>query len=127
MLLETRSLDDTRASESAQRIIDAFAEAASDAECDVDTHVEEDFRAYSLARTAPAVALAAAALEARGIEPQFISTGGGSDAHVFNARGLPCLNVANGTQRNHQPDESVTVDALETMRDVVLEMVRLAA
>jgi len=28
--------------------------------------------------------------------------------------------------RNHQPDESVTVDALETMRDVVAEMVRLA-
>src|SRR5213079_2957337 len=54
--LETRSLDD------------AFTEAAADAEVDVDTHVEEDFRAYSLARTSPAVALAAAALEARGIE-----------------------------------------------------------
>ena len=89
--------------------------------------VEEHFRAYSLARTSAPVALAAAALEARGIEPSFISTGGGSDAHVFNARGLPCVNVANGTQRNHQPDESVTIDALEKMVDVVLELVRLAA
>ena len=64
---------------------------------------------------------------ARAIEPAFIPTGGGSDAHVFIARGLPCVNVANGTKRNHQPDESVTVDALETMLAVVHEMVRLAA
>jgi tripeptide aminopeptidase len=127
VLLETRSLDDARAADVARRMVDAFTEAASDAECDLETKVEEHFRAYSLARTAPAVTLAAAALEARGIEPQFIATGGGSDAHVFNARGLSCLNVANGTMRNHQPDESVTVDALETMRDVVAEMVRLAA
>ena len=126
VVLETRSLDDARASENAQRIVDAFTEAASDAECDVDTQVEQQFRAYSLARASEPVALAAAALEARGIEPQFISTGGGSDAHVFNARGFPCVNVANGTQRNHQPDESVTVHALETMRDVVLEMIRMA-
>ena len=30
----------------------------------------------------------------------------------------PCVNLANGTERNHQPDESVTVEALETMLDV---------
>ena len=127
VMLETRSLDDERAAEVARRIVDAFTEAASDADCDLETVVEEHFRAYSLARTSAPVALAAAALEARGIEPSFISTGGGSDAHVFNARGLPCVNVANGTQRNHQPDESVTIDALEKMLDVVLELVRLAA
>src|SRR5207248_1405803 len=85
---------DARASENAQRIVDAFTAAASDAECDLDTQLEQQFRAYSLARASEPVALAAAALEARGIEPQFISTGGGSDAHVFNARGFPCVNVA---------------------------------
>ena len=33
------------------------------------------------------------------------------------------LNLANGTEGNHQPDESVTVDALETMLDVTLAIV----
>jgi tripeptide aminopeptidase len=124
--LETRSLDDTRASEVASRIVDAFTEAASDAECDLETLVEETFRGYALARTSPPVGLAAAALDARGIEPRFISTGGGADANVFVNRGLQVLNVANGTQNAHQPDECVTIDALETMLDVVLEIVRLA-
>jgi tripeptide aminopeptidase len=125
--LEARSLDDERAADVARRIVDAFAEAAADAECDVETIVEEQFRGYSLARTSAPVEVAAAALQARGIEPSFVPTGGGADANVFIARGLPCLNVANGTQRNHQPDESVTVDALQTMLEVTLEMVRLAA
>jgi tripeptide aminopeptidase len=124
--LEARSLDDTRAAEVAARIVDAFTEAASDGECDLETIVEEQFRSYSLARTSPPVGLAAAALDARGIEPRFVSTGGGADANVFVNRGLQVLNVANGTQNAHQPDECVTVAALETMLDVVLEIARLA-
>ena len=54
-------------------------------------------------------------------------TGGGSDANALIAAGLPVLNVANGTERNHQPDESVTVEALETMLDVTLAIVDASA
>ena len=42
-------------------------------------------------------------------------------------RASPALNMANGTERNHQPDESVTVDALESMLDVALGLVALSA
>jgi acetylornithine deacetylase/succinyl-diaminopimelate desuccinylase-like protein len=34
--------------------------------------------------------------------------------------------MANGTQFAHQPNECVAVDALGTMLDVVLELIRLA-
>jgi hypothetical protein len=37
------------------------------------------------------------------------------------------VNVANGTERNHQPDESVTAAALETMLDVTLAIVQVAS
>jgi tripeptide aminopeptidase len=123
---EARSLDEARAAEVASRIVDAFTEAASDGECDVETLLEEQFRGYQLARTSPPVGLAAAALDARGIEPRFIPTGGGADANVFINRGLQVVNMANGTQNAHQPNEAVTVDALDTMLDVVLELIRLA-
>jgi tripeptide aminopeptidase len=124
--LEARSVDEARAAEVASRIVDAFTEAASDSECDVETIIEEQFRGYTLARTAPPVGLAAAALDARGIEPRFIQTGGAADANVFNNRGLPVVNIANGTQYAHQPNECVPVDSLGTMLDVVLELIRLA-
>ena len=118
--LEARSLDDAEAGRVVSEMVDACTEAASDTGCDVETTVEQLFRAYRLPRTAPQVRAAAAALECVGIEPSYVPTGGGSDANALIAAGLPMLNLANGTDRNHQPDESVTVEALETMLDVAL-------
>jgi tripeptide aminopeptidase len=124
--LETRSLDDVRAGETVSEMVDAIAEAASDSECDVETSVERLFQSYRLPRTAPAVEVAAAALRDCDIEPIYITSGGGSDANVFIQAGLPVVNLANGTERNHQPDESVTVEALETMLDVTIAIVAQA-
>ncbi len=124
---EARSLDDERAAALVAEIVDRGAEAACESECDVETTVDQLFRAYRLPRTAPPVRAAAMALEASGIEPRYVATGGGSDANVLIAAGLPVLNVANGTQRNHQPDESVTVEALETMLDLTHAIVERCA
>jgi len=127
VVLEARSLDDARAGEVVSSMVDAATEAASDLECDVETSVERLFRGYKLARSSPVVEIAAEALRRAGIEPVYINTGGGSDANALIAAGLPVLNLANGTERNHQPDESVTVDALERMLDVTLNIVAASA
>ena len=127
VVLEARSLDDTRAGEVVSSMVDAISAAASDAECDVETTVERLFRGFKLQRSAPVVEVAAEALSAANIEPAYINTGGGSDANALIAAGLPVLNVANGTEGAHQPDESVTVDALETMLDVTLAIVAASA
>jgi tripeptide aminopeptidase len=125
--LEARSLDEDRAADVVKGMLDAATEAASDGECDLETTLERLFRAYRLSRGSRPVEVACRALEGAGIEPRFITTGGGSDANALIAAGLPMLNVANGTQRNHQPDESVTVEALETMLDLTLGMIAAAA
>ena len=121
--LETRSLDHDRASQSVNAMVDTLTEAASDGECDLELTVEEICRAYRIPKSAPVVEIASAAVGELGIEPVCISTGGGSDASVFQARGITCLNVANGTLANHQPDERVPVDALELGLDVALGLV----
>ena len=56
-----------------------------------------------------------------------MATGGGSDANVLVAEGFPCVNLANGTERNHEPTERVSVAALEGMLDVVLALLDEAA
>ena len=125
--LETRSLDHDRASEALNAMVDVMTEAASDGECDLELTVEEVCRAYRVARTAPLYEVAANALAGLGIEAVPISTGGGSDASILHARGLPCLNVANGTLANPEPDERVSVHALETALDLALGLVASAA
>ena len=124
---EARSLDHDRAAAVAQEIVDSMTRAATDRACDVEIDVQELFRGFRLSKGSATVGIASRALADVGIEARPISTGGGSDANAFQARGFECLNVANGTQGAHQPDECVTVEALETMLDVALGIVQHSA
>jgi tripeptide aminopeptidase len=124
---EARSIDHDRAAAVAGDIVDAMTQAATDRACDLEIDVQELFRGFRIPKSAATVAVASRALEDAGFTPEPIATGGGSDANVFQARGFECLNVANGTQGAHQPDECVTVDALETMLDVALGIVQHSA
>ena len=53
-------------------------------------------------------------------------SGGAADANVFNARGLQCVNLANGMTDIHTPDERIAVEDLERMVDVTLALVDAA-
>jgi tripeptide aminopeptidase len=127
LLAECRSLDDAKAESTVARIVDALSDGAAAAECDVDLSVEKLFTAYRQRPSAPAVVAAEAALRACGYEPVRVATGGGSDANALEAAGLPCVNLANGTERNHEPTERVAVAALEGMLDVALALLDEAA
>jgi tripeptide aminopeptidase len=124
---EFRSLDDARAGEGARELVDALTWAASDTETDVDVTVEEQFRAYRIPPGDSLVKTAEAALVDCGVQPVHTTTGGGSDANAFQAKGFRCLNVANGTEANHTPDERVSAAALEKMLDVALRLLVRAA
>jgi tripeptide aminopeptidase len=108
-------------------MIDHLQDAANAAECDLDVTVAQLFKGYRTKARASQVQLAERALRACGYEPSHIVTGGGSDANALEAAGFPCTNLANGTERNHEPTERVSVDALEGMLDVALALVAEAA
>jgi tripeptide aminopeptidase len=112
---EARSLDDERASKAIGAMVDACTWAASEHECDVDVEVTEMFRGYRLQSRAESVTIARTALERRGVEPRETSTGGGSDANAFNAAGFEAVLLANGTEANHTPEESVAAERIVQM------------
>jgi len=119
---EARSLDAARADEVVARMVDALQDAANTTECDLDVVTQREFAGYRLRSSEPAVLAAEAALRATGYEPRRIATGGAADANALHAAGLPCVNLANGTERNHEPTERVSVPALEGMLDVTLAL-----
>ena len=127
LLAEARSLDPEKAETTVSRMIDAINDAASAAECDVDITSKRLFAGYRQKPSSPAIVAAEAALRACGYEPRRIATGGGSDANALELDGFPCVNLANGTERNHEPTERVAVAALEGMLDVALALLDEAA
>jgi tripeptide aminopeptidase len=127
ILAETRSLDPSRVEDMVSGIVDAVHDGAAHAECDVDVVSERLFTGYKQKPSAPAIVAAEAALRACGYEPTRIVTGGGSDANALEAAGFSCVNLANGTERNHEPTERVAVAALEGMLDVAFALLDEAA
>ena len=123
---EVRSVSEERVEAALTAMIDCFQDAADAAECDLDLTVERMFTGYRLKPSAPAVIRAERALRACGYEPSSIVTGGGADANAFIAAGFECVNLANGTERNHRPDERVSVAALEGMLDVAIALIEEA-
>jgi tripeptide aminopeptidase len=125
---EARSVDPVKAERAVTAMVDRLGDAANtpDCECDLDVSVARLFDGYRTRGSAPGVRVAEAALRDCGYEPRSIATGGGSDANVLLARGFAATNLANGTERNHQPDERVSAAALEGMLDVALALVRRA-
>lgn len=123
---EARSLDEGKAAATTAGLVDACTWAATEGGCDVDVDVIEMFRGYRLAPSARPVRLAHEAMTACGIEPRETATGGGSDANALIAQGFECLLLANGTEANHTPSESVASARIVEMLQVCGAITELA-
>jgi tripeptide aminopeptidase len=120
---EVRSVDQARVETLATEMIDHMQDAADAAECDLDITVERMIQGFRTRAKAMEVTVAEQALRACGYEPRHISTGGASDANAFRAAGFPCLNLADGTEHNHEPTERISVDALEGLFELAIALV----
>ncbi len=123
---EVRSHDEQKAIEVAREMVESAAFAASLTDCAVESEVRPSFPGYRFRESDPPVRLAATALERAGYTPSYALSGGGADANVFNARGLRCVNLANGMTDIHTPDERIAVADLEGMVDVTLALIDAA-
>lgn len=124
---EVRSQDERKAIELVREMLESAAFAASLGECEVESEVRPSFPGYRFKESDAPVQLAANALERAGFEPSYALSGGGADANVFNARGLECVNLANGMMEIHTPAEHIAVADLEAMVEVTLALVDAAA
>ncbi len=52
--------------------------------------------------------------------------GGGSDANVFNAAGLPALTLGVGFENAHSPQECMSLERLAELADMAAAVVRAA-
>ena len=123
---EVRSHDEQKAVGLAREMLESAAFAATLVDCEVESEVRPSFPGYRFRESDAAVRLAATALERAGYTPSYALSGGGADANVFNARGLQCVNLANGMMEIHTPDEHIAVADLEGMVEVTLALVEAA-
>jgi tripeptide aminopeptidase len=120
---EARSRDERKLAELVEEMLECFTFAASVAECEVETTVEEKYRGYRLPPDEPALERARSALERVGLDPRPVEVGGGADANVFRERGIACVNLATGMTQVHTAEEHIAVADIEALVAVGLELV----
>lgn len=124
---ETRSLDDAKRAAMTEEIIEGLKSGVRQSGAEIQTEVETLYQSFRLSPDAPVVALARRAMERLGITPRLDQSGGGSDANVFNAAGIPTANLSCGMQRVHSTAEFLRLDDLVASARLVLEIIRLGA
>jgi tripeptide aminopeptidase len=124
--IDIRSHDEAKLAELVKELLETITFAAAFEQCEAETTIDESYTGYRFQRSDLPVQLACAALEREGFQPRLAFGGGGADANVFNERGRPCVNIANGMAAIHTPDEHIAVADLERMVDVTLALVDVA-
>jgi len=79
-----------------------------------------------LSPRAAIVRLSRAAVRSIGLEPRLLTGGGGSDANILNARGLPTVNLDAGMLQVHSPDEHLALEDLTQLCALVAQMILLS-
>jgi tripeptide aminopeptidase len=123
---EIRSHNEKTQLELIEEMLETIGFAAEQSECRAETKLIEIYRGYRFKPGDVPIALAEKALASCGFEPKLGLTGGGADANIFNAGGLPCVNLSNGMAHIHSPEEEIAVDDLTRMVDVTLALVDAA-
>jgi tripeptide aminopeptidase len=59
-----------------------------------------------------------------GLEPRLQSTGGGSDANIINACGIPSVILGMGYHNVHTTQEIIPVDQLAAAAEFVLQIIK---
>lgn len=119
---EVRSFDNDSAMVHVEKILRTFEEEAKAIGATVDTSYERVSMAYKVDDKSATVKRFRAACEKLGLPISIAPTKGLSDLNHLHNFGIPGMVLANAMERCHSTDEYTTVDELENIANLVLEL-----
>ena len=93
----------------------------------LEQEIQSSYHRFRLGEDEPVVRLAARAAEKLGLPVKYETGGGGSDANIFNEKGIPSVICATGARDPHTLGESVSVSGMAKAAEWLVEMVRTAS
>lgn len=108
--LECRSFSHTRCIKQGKHMASIFKVAAEAAGAKLDVHSDVAYKASRLSADSLPVRVAREAMLFTGVTPQLQVIWGGTDASVYNARGIETAVIGTGARREHSTKEHVSAD-----------------
>jgi len=94
-------------------------------EADIKRHTA--FTGFKLEKDEPVVEIARKAMAEIGLSPSYTISGGGSDANVFNLKGIRTLTLSMGAQMAHSKEEFVVKEDLAKTAELAVKMTEIVS
>jgi len=120
---EARSQVQEKMDRQIESMREAVESAAKEYGAEFEFETTTIYPAYSYGDNDEVVQVAKAAIQAIGLTPRTFSSGGGSDANMFNGNGVPTVNLAVGYEHIHTTKEQIKADDLVKTAELVLAIV----
>lgn len=115
---------DNRVLEDTKKIIFETAEAiAGQNGARIEISGQEEYIAFRIDGNEPFLRFLDGVYKNCGIEPVHTQTGGGSDANIFNQRGIKAINLSTGMQKVHSTEEFIEIKDLYNGSLIVLKTI----
>ncbi len=120
---EVRSLQPAKVQAHAAALTAVMETAAREYGGTVEVDRKPCYPAYKLKEDCEPAGRAARAAGKIGVPVRFKATGGGSDANIFNSRGLPSVVLSCGYEKVHTTDERIPLKQLALLAEWVLAII----
>lgn len=121
---EARSHSPSKLKAQVTHMRDCLEHTAKEYEAGIQIHVEHEYSSYQLAEDQPVIQNAFEAARALGVEPKIHSSGGGSDANIFNALGMQIAPIGCAMTDCHTTAENININTLAETARYIVELVR---
>ena len=124
---EVRSRNEEKLEKYTEKLKKITEDTAQKFKAKAEIKVNEEFQCYNLSPDDQAVKIAIKAVKDIGLEPTLCPTGGGSDANVFNKKGLPSVVLAVGMEKAHTLEEYILIKELKNTAECILSIINTIA
>lgn len=116
---EVRSLSNNKLKAQVDHMVEEFEKVQDEAGLKGSVTIEPSYQAYKIDQNDEILALLEKAMDRAGLIMEPVVSGGGSDANVYNQRGLAAVNLAIGMEDVHSLSEFIRLEDLSKSTELV--------
>ncbi|MBI5416432.1 M20/M25/M40 family metallo-hydrolase [Candidatus Poribacteria bacterium] len=122
---EVRSHNFSKMNKYILKMKNLFEASAKKYKAHLDFNTELVSHGYKFQKSSNQIKKITQALKNQKLRPQYILSGGGSDANTFHAHNIKVVNVGTGAKNVHTTNESISVEDLTKIPNILFELIKI--
>lgn len=124
MMYEARSLRDEKLDALVNETVEIFTKTCEEFGAEFISEIKKGYSSFNMDTDSDIVKMFGDACGKAGIQFTTLSSGGGSDTNIYNAKNIPSVNMAIGMSKVHTTEEFIAIQDIVDCTKILVELVR---